>query len=117
MLHGYYSLSMASVSLDLLPAEIAQKMPRYPTAPAFRLGRLVVHQDVQGRGLGAYLLIDAMCRALKNDIAWTAFIGEAKNDRARAWYKKFGFRSFIDNKNHLYLMRKTIDSLHLDDIR
>ncbi len=117
VLHGFYSLSMASVLLDQLPTEIARKMPRYPTAPAVRLGRLAVHQDVQGRGLGAHLLIDAMCRALKNDLAWTAFVVEAKNDRARTWYKKFGFRSFFDNKNHLYLVRKTIESLDLNEPR
>ena len=112
-LHGFYSLSMASVNLDLLPPDLARKMPRYPTVPAIRLGRLAVHLDIQRRGLGTYLLLDAMRRSLRNDIAWTAFIVEAKNTTAREWYTSFGFQHFVDNKNHLYLMRKPIESLRL----
>jgi ribosomal protein S18 acetylase RimI-like enzyme len=99
VVHGFYSLSMA------------RKMPRYPTVPAVRLGRLAVHLDFQGIGLGTHLLIDAMNRVLKNEIAWTSFIVDVKSDKVRDWYTtSFGFQSFLDNKNHLYLMRKTIES-------
>jgi GNAT superfamily N-acetyltransferase len=113
-LHGFYSLSMASVPLDLLPAEIAQKMPRYPTVPAVRLGRLALNRDMQGKGIGTHLMMDAISRSLMNEIAWAAFVVEAKNGKARDWYTNFGFRSFIDNKYHLYLIRKTIESLRLN---
>ncbi len=113
-LHGFYSLSMASANLDLLPDDIAKKMPRYPTVPCVRLGRLAVHQDVQRSGLGSYLLIDAMARSLKSEIAWTTFIVDAKNSKAKTWYKRFGFQTFKDSKNHLYLMRKTIEALDLE---
>jgi hypothetical protein len=47
---------MAAANLDLIPEEIARKMPRYPTVPAVRLGHLAVHQDVQRKGLGKHLL-------------------------------------------------------------
>jgi ribosomal protein S18 acetylase RimI-like enzyme len=105
---------MASANLDLLPEDIARKMPRYPTVPGIRLGRLAVHLEIQGKGLGTHLLLDAMARSLKNEIAWTAFIVNAKNNKAQAWYKRLGFQSFKDNKNHLYLMRQTIEALNLN---
>jgi GNAT superfamily N-acetyltransferase len=107
--HGFYSLSMASVLLEKLPESLARKMPRYPTVPAVRLGRLAVHLDVKGTGLGAHLLVDAMKRALASEIAWTAFLVDAKEERARSFYEKYGFRSFAHDLNHLFLMRATIE--------
>jgi GNAT superfamily N-acetyltransferase len=110
-LHGYYTLSMASVRLDRLPADLARKMPRYPTVPAVRLGRLAVHRDYRGQGLGAHLLMDSMARALQSEIAWAAFLVDAKDEAARAFYQAFGFQSFVNDPSHLYLMRKNLQPL------
>lgn len=111
VLHGFYTLSMASVDLGRLPEALARKMPRYPTVPAVRLGRLAVHREARGQGLGTYLLIDAMARSLRSEIAWAAFIVEARDDDARRFYARFGMQSFHDNPFHLYVLRKTIEPL------
>jgi len=110
-IHGYYTLSMASVAFDLLPEDLARKMPRYPSIPAVRLGRLAVNVKVKGRGLGVHMLMDSMKRSLKSEVAWAAFIVDAKDKSADSFYKKFGFLSFPDNPKHLFIMRKTIESL------
>jgi ribosomal protein S18 acetylase RimI-like enzyme len=110
-IHGFYTLSMAGVSLDLLPKELAGKMPKYPSIPAVRLGRLAVHRKAQKRGLGVHMLMDSMARSLQNEIAWTAFIVDAKDDDSAGFYKKYGFLSFADCPGHLYIMRKTIEPL------
>lgn len=110
-LHGFYTLSMASVLLDLLPTALAKKMPRYPTVPAVRLGRLAVHLDARGSGLGAHLLLDAMARSVANEIAWAASVVDAKDESARRFYEKYGFRSFTDDRSHLFIMRATIEPL------
>ncbi|MFH1529811.1 MAG: GNAT family N-acetyltransferase [Pseudomonadota bacterium] len=109
--HGYYTLSTASVLLDLLPEELASKMPRYPTVPAVRLGRLAAHRDVQGQGLGTFLLMDAMARSLRIEAGWAAFLVDALDATARDFYLRFGFESLDDDPNHLFLMRKTIEPL------
>jgi ribosomal protein S18 acetylase RimI-like enzyme len=111
VVRGYYALSMASVLLDKVPSTVARTMPRYPTVPAVRLGRLAVDQSYQGQGLGRHLLIDAMARCIGNDVAWTALIVDAKDESARAFYQAFGFESLLDDPNHLYLMRKTVEPL------
>ena len=110
-LHGFYTLSMSSVLLDRLPNELVRKMPRYPSVPAVRLGRLAVHRDVRGRGLGTYLLMDAMARSLRTEVAWAAFLVDAKDEHAREFYLQFGFQSFSDDQNHLSVMRRTIEPL------
>lgn len=108
---AYYTLSMASVSLDAIPEELRRRMPRYPSVPAIRLGRLAVATGAQGQGLGTFLLIDAMHRAMQSEIAWAAFIVDAKDDGAVRSYRQFGFASFHDDARHLYLMRRTIEDL------
>ena len=109
--HGFYTLSMAAVALDRLPERLARKMPRYPTLPAVRLGRLAVHRAAQGRRLGTHLLMDAMARSLRSEVAWAAFLVEALDERVRGFYEPFGFRSFEDDPTHLFLMRRTIESV------
>lgn len=108
---GFYSLSMAAVLLDDLPAETMKRMPRYPSLPAVRLGRPAVALEARGRGLGTHLLMDAMARALDVDIAWTVFLVDAKDDTARRFYLPFGFRSFEDDVLRLFLARGTIEPL------
>ena len=111
VIHGFYALSMSAVGLDLLPADVARKMPRYPTVPAVRLGRLAVHEDARGVGLGAYLLADSMARSLRSEIAWSAFLVDAKDAVARSFYARFGFQSLLDDVNHLVLRRNAIEPL------
>ena len=108
---GYYTLSMASVQLTDLPEEVRRKMPRYPSVPAIRLGRLAVSRDFQGQGIGSLLLMDAMRRALENPVAWMAFLVDAKDDGAERFYRHYSFESFEDDPHHLYVMRSTVEAL------
>jgi hypothetical protein len=41
---GFYTLASASLLLADLPVSLGKKLPRYPTVPAVRLGRLAVDQ-------------------------------------------------------------------------
>lgn len=111
LIHGFYTLSMAAVLLDKLPTATANKMPRYPSVPAVRLGRLAVHVDAQGTGLGAHLLTDAMARSLQSEVAWAAMLVDAKVDVACSFYTKYGFSALLDDAHHQYLMRATIEPL------
>jgi hypothetical protein len=45
---GYYTISAASILLVDLPADEAKRLPRYPTVPAVRIGRLAVDQRFKG---------------------------------------------------------------------
>jgi ribosomal protein S18 acetylase RimI-like enzyme len=49
---GYYTLASASLLLADLPVSISKKLPRYPTVPAVRMGRLAVDKAFKGQGLG-----------------------------------------------------------------
>ena len=60
---GYDSLRASSFQRESLPAEEARRLPRYPV-PAALLGRLAVGDGMKGKGLGTFLLMDALNRVL-----------------------------------------------------
>lgn len=89
---GFYTLSAASIAATSLPEAWHKKMPRYPVHVAL-LGRLAVHRQFCGQGLGAILLADACKRiaATSATLAVAALIVDAKTPAAAAFYQHFGF--------------------------
>ena len=100
---GYSTLAAASVLLSGLPEGVARKLPRYPTVPAVRLGRLAVVRANRGQGHGAALLADALARSSAADIAAFAMIVDAKDAAAAAFYAHHGFLPFADSPGTLFL--------------
>ncbi len=100
---GYYTLSAGSVLLSDLPEASAQKLPRYPTVPVIRIGRLAVDRHFQGQSLGSVLIYDALQRAATGDIGVYAVVVDAKDDAAAAFYKRHDFIAFESAPRMLYL--------------
>ena len=110
---AWYTISAASIPLVDLPPDETKRLPRYPTVPAIRIGRLAVDQRFQGRGLGAALLADAATRALKADAAAFTLLVDAKNDSAVAFYERFGFRPLASQPRTLFLPLATAQKIFL----
>src|ERR1019366_4186025 len=100
---AYYTLSSASIPMVDLPQEETKRLPRYPSLPAVRIGRLAGDQKFQGRGLGAALLADAAHRAVHADIAAFTLLVDAKNEQAIAFYQRHGFRTLTSLPMTLFL--------------
>ncbi len=109
---GYYSLSATSFQRENLPADQAKRLPHYPV-PAALLGRLAVDDGAKGKGLGTFLLMDALNRILlaTQTLAVYALIVDAKDEAAVAVYRKYGFVSFVDEGRRLFLPMATIRKL------
>jgi ribosomal protein S18 acetylase RimI-like enzyme len=110
---AWYTISAASIPLVDLPPDETKRLPRYPTVPAIRIGRLAVDQSFQGRGLGGALLADAATRALKADAAAFTLLVDAKNDSAVAFYERFGFRPLASQPRTLFLPLATAQKIFL----
>ncbi|HJV00044.1 MAG TPA: GNAT family N-acetyltransferase [Burkholderiaceae bacterium] len=100
---GYYTLASASVALTDLPVGIVKRLPRYPAVPTVRMGRLAVDQTFQGQGLGAALLVDAIGRAVRAEIAAYALLVDAKDGAAAAFYRHHGFIALPESPLTLFL--------------
>ncbi|SMP78924.1 GNAT family N-acetyltransferase [Noviherbaspirillum suwonense] len=107
---GYYTLASASLLLSDLPASTGKKLPRYPTVPAVRMGRLAVDQAFKGQGLGGALLADALDRAARSEIAAFALMVDAKDEAAAAFYGNHGFIALPDSPITLFLPLATVQS-------
>ena len=105
---GYYTLASASFLLADLPASIGKKLPRYPSVPAVRMGRLAVDQAYKGQGLGGALLADALDRAARSEIAAYAMLVDAKDEAAAAFYRYHGFIALPDSPLILFLPLATV---------
>ena len=108
---GYYTLASASLLLAGLPASIAKKLPRYPTAPTVRMGRLAIDQGFKGQGLGSALLADALVRAARSEVAAYALMVDAKDDAAANFYRHHGFIALPDSSRTLFLPLATVQAL------
>jgi len=106
---GYYTLAAGSVRCEETPRRVAKGLGQYPV-PVILLARLGVDLTEQGKGLGKALLKDAILRAFQaSDIIGSrAILTHAKDDKAKAFYSKFGFEASPVHAFHLYLLMKDI---------
>jgi ribosomal protein S18 acetylase RimI-like enzyme len=100
---GYYTLASAGIPIGEVPAELLRRLPRYPTLPAVRIGRLAVDGAYRGRGVGELLLFDAAARAYRADQANYALLVDAKDETASAFYRRYGFAPYASNPLILFL--------------
>jgi ribosomal protein S18 acetylase RimI-like enzyme len=104
---GYYTVAAASVPLVELSPQEAKRLPRYPTVPAVRIGRLAVDEQYRGCGLGGALLADAARRVVRIPPAVYALVVNAKNDQVVAFYQRYLFRPLLSQPRTLYLPMAT----------
>lgn len=106
---GFYTIVAGEVQHADAPERVVKGMPRHPI-PLLVLARLAVHTKAQGRGLGAGLLLDALGRTLQvaDVIGVRALAVHAKDDRAIAFYRHFGFTPSPTDPQHLFMITKDI---------
>ena len=104
---GFYSLAASSVERHRVSSRVGRNMP--DPIPAILLGQLAVDKAYQGRRLGSDLLVDAGRRALAaaGTIGARAVIVQAVDERAKAFYIRFGYRQFSDREPLMMVLRMT----------
>ena len=88
---GYYALAAGAVSHEHAPGRIRRNMP--DPIPVIVLGRLAVHVDRVGQGIGQGLLKDAVQRTLQacEQVGARALLCHAIDEAAKAFYSRHGF--------------------------
>ncbi|MGD9878572.1 MAG: GNAT family N-acetyltransferase [Reyranella sp.] len=106
---GYYSLAAGAVRHDEASERTRKGQPRH-RIPVVILARLAVHRRLQGQGVGAALLKDALVRiaAAADTIGIRAVLVHAKDERARAFYEHFGFDPSPTDPMQLMLVMKDL---------
>ena len=100
---GYYTLANGSVEFQSVPH--AKGLPKEYPIPVILLARLAVDRSMQGQGLGAMLLFDALRRAVAaaETSAAYAVIVDALHESAKAFYQRHHLEESLDNPLRLFL--------------
>ena len=88
---GYYAISAGAVLHETVPGNVRRNMPE--PIPVAVLGRLAVHSDWNGQGVGAGLLKDAILRTarLAEEIGIRALLCHAIDENAKKFHLHHGF--------------------------
>lgn len=108
---GYYCLAAGSVMAAHVPGKVRRNMP--DPIPVMILGRLAIHQDWKGQGLGRGLLRDATLRVLSAaEVAGIrAILVHAISEEAKQFYECCGFMESPTHPMTLLAMLKDIKSI------
>ena len=102
---GFYSLAASSVERHRVSSRVGRSMP--DPVPVILLGQLAVDERYRSRRLGSDLLVDAARRSLAAAelIGARAIVVQAIDERAAAFYTKFGFRPFSNSEPLMLILR------------
>ena len=104
---GFYTLAMMSIDQSSLPPEMVKKLPK-GNLNCSLLGRLAIDLQHQGQGHGEFLLIDAIRNSYiaSLSVPTPMLVVDAKDDKAKEFYEKYGFIAFPDEPYRLFLTMK-----------
>ena len=99
---GFYTLSMVNISLEKLPESLQKKHPLQTSSGL--IARLAVDKAYQGRGLGSWLLAEALYKLLdaSEAVGFPLVVVDAKEGKV-SFYESFGFTRFKHEKDRLFI--------------
>ncbi len=102
-------IAVGQIDFESLPARLLKRIPRYPI-PIARLARLAIDKNVQGQHLGQKLLMDALrrCTRISQEIGLFGIVVDAKHDKAKQFYQKYGFLEIHNQPLTLFLRMSTV---------
>jgi len=108
---GYVTITACEIKSDTLPDQFSKKYPLIISGA--KIGRLAVSKPYQKQGLGEQLLIYAMHQTIivHNAVGLCGMIVDAKDDKAKEYYKKYGFIPLPGLPLTLFLPIRSILSL------
>lgn len=105
---GYFTLATAQVAYKEIPDDYKGKLPKYPI-PALRIARLAVSKDLQGKGVGKWLLAQAFLKVIQvADITGLYFIIVDAKESSKNFYEHYGFKKFLDEELSYFILVDTV---------
>jgi GNAT superfamily N-acetyltransferase len=108
---GFFTLSFLEIDAECLPGRYSRNLPKSSRLPGAKLARLAVDSGSQGKGYGDLLVADAIKRILattQESGGLTGFFVDAKNEKVKKFYLRFGFIPLKDDPLKLFLPLSTL---------
>ncbi len=108
---AYMSMIVCEVLTDSIPHPWKKKYPK--RIPAAKLARLAVSIKHQRKGYGEILLIDAIQKTLtvSENMGIAGLFVDAKHEQAKEYYNQFGFISFPEQLDNLFLPLSSLNTM------
>ena len=99
-----YIFCIGAIEWKDAPDSVKKGLGKYPI-PILIIAKLAVDKKWSGKGLGSSLLLDALQKAITaSEIAGLkTIIVDAKDEQAKTFYEKHGFRTFPINAKRLLI--------------
>ncbi len=99
---GFYAISIAELINSNLPEQFRKRLPE--KVPVFRLGRLGTDKQHHGKGIGEFMLFDAIDRVTRiaTEVGGIGLIVNAKPSAVN-FYQQYGFEPMSDHPQNLFL--------------
>lgn len=105
---GYFTLATAQVVYEDIPDEYRGKLPKYPI-PSLRIARLAVGKNLQGKGIGKWLLAQAFIKIVHvAEITGLYFTIVDAKETSKSFYEHYGFIKFKDKELSYFLTVETV---------
>jgi hypothetical protein len=105
LVHGYYSLTVSSVSFAETPASNPwKKLPERMPIPVALIGKLAVDEKAHGKRLGELLLVNAIMRiaSMADTIGIQSIVVDAIDEEAKRFCLKYGCVAAQDQSLRLF---------------
>ncbi len=105
---GYFTLATAQVAYQDIPNQYRERLPKYPI-PALRLARLAVSKELQGRGVGRWLLAQVFIKTVQvADVTGLYFLIVDAKETSKNFYEHYGFIKFNDKDLCYFILIETV---------
>jgi GNAT superfamily N-acetyltransferase len=102
---AYFATAPHLVQREQVPGNLGRGAP--DTIPGILIAKLALSQDLQGRGFGGALLVDALevCLSAIRTAGGRLIIVEAIDEEAQRFYEHYGFSGLADDPRRLLYLK------------
>lgn len=107
---GFYAVNAHAIDTATLPEPLRRKVGKYPTVSAVYLSVIGVDRAYQGKGVGSFLMANALARCVRvaDEVGAAFVVLDALNEDAARLYRRLGFKDLPGHEPRMLIGMKAV---------